>query len=137
MRQEFDNLLCTRYPKMFINRNGDKRDTCMSWGFECGDGWFTLIDRLCQNIQAYIDQNPHKQVPQVVVDQVKEKYGTLRFYTTGGDDLTRGMIWFAESMSGKICETCGHPGKVRTGGWFRALCDEHATNEENNINTQS
>lgn len=130
MKTELDELLCERYPKMFVNRHASMQETAMCWGFECGDGWFDLIDTLCATIQGYIDSNPGKNIPQVVVDQVKEKFGTLRFYTSGGDDMTRGMIWMAENMSGRICETCGNPGKQRGGGWIRTLCDEHAKKEE-------
>jgi hypothetical protein len=133
MREELDNLLCERYPKMFVDRNAGMQETCMCWGFECGDGWFDLIDELCANIQNYIDQNPSKQVPQVVVNQVKEKLGTLRFYTTGGDRLTDGMIWFAESMSGRICETCGLPGKTQGKGWISTRCQEHSKKKETDI----
>jgi hypothetical protein len=107
------------------------QESCMYWGFECRDGWFDLIDQLCDSIQRYIDQNPRLNVPQVVVEQVKEKFGTLRFYVSGGDDLTRGMIWFAESMSGRICETCGKFGKRRGHGWIYTACDEHTREEDN------
>lgn len=118
MREELDKLLCEKYPKMFVNRHKSMQETCMCWGFSCGDGWFDLIDQLCGNIQSYIDNNKHLNVPQVTVDQVKEKFGTLRFYVTGGNELIRGMIWFAESMSGRICETCGAPGKRRGRGYI-------------------
>jgi hypothetical protein len=106
MRKELDDLLCNKYPKMFVNRNAPMTETCMCWGFECGDGWFDLIDELCGTIQSYIDGNsrPDNEIQQVTVDQVKSKFGTLRFYATGGDRLTDGMIWFAENMSGRIPE---------------------------------
>jgi hypothetical protein len=129
MREELDSLLCQKYPKMFVNRNKSMQETCMYWGFECSDGWFDLIDKLCESIQSYIDNNSHapdRIIPQVTVDQVKEKFGTLRFYTTGGDRLIDGMIWFAESMSGRICETCGAPGKTRGKGYIYTACNEHA-----------
>jgi hypothetical protein len=128
MNKELDALLCQRYPKMFANRHADISTTAMSWGFSCGDGWFDLIDELCSNIQGYIDANsrPDRPIPQVVVDQVKEKFGTLRFYYTGGDDLISGMTWFAESMSGRVCETCGAPGQRQPGGWIKTACKEHA-----------
>lgn len=132
MREELDKLLCEKYPKMFVNRHKSMQETCMCWGFSCGDGWFDLIDQLCGNIQSYIDNNKHLNVPQVTVDQVKEKFGTLRFYVTGGNELIRGMIWFAESMSGRICETCGAPGKRRGRGYIYTACDEHAREGDNN-----
>lgn len=130
MKDEFDKILCEKYPKLFQNRHKPMTETAMCWGFECGDGWFDLIDKLCESIQNYIDNNPNTKCPQVVVDQVKEKFGGLRFYYTGGNDKIHGMVWFAESMSYRICETCGSPGKPRRSGWIRTLCDKHSENKE-------
>ena len=63
--------------------------------------------------------------PQVVADQVKEKFGTLRFYYHGGDSKVDGMVRMAESMSACMCEECGAPGTQTQGGWIRTLCDTH------------
>ena len=128
MKQEFDELLCNKYPKMFVNRNKSMQETAMCWGFSCGDGWFTLIEELCGNIQSYIDNNsrPGRIIPQVTVDQVKEKFGTLRFYYQGGNDVIDGMVWFAESMSGRICEVCGNPGIRQGTGWVYTACKAHS-----------
>ena len=41
-----------------------------------------------------------------------------------------GMVRMAESMSARMCETCGNPGKVRGRGWLTTLCDEHAEGRE-------
>jgi hypothetical protein len=132
MKQELDKLLCEKYPKMMVNRNKNMQETCMCWGFECGDGWFNILDQLMSNIQHHIDWNnqnfdkgykQYKQVAQVTLDQVKEKFGTLRFYYTGGDDIIDGMVRMAESMSGCTCEECGNIGKSRGGGWIHTYCD--------------
>jgi cell division ATPase FtsA len=64
-------------------------------------------------------------IPQVTLDQVKEKFGTLRFYYTGGDDYISGLVSMAESMSGVLCETCGKPGTSTRGGWIKTACKEH------------
>lgn len=141
MRDELDNLLCEKYPKIFVNRHADIRNTAMCWGFTHGDGWFNILDQLCDNIQSHIDwrngqrerllkDNPHnlkiqEEVPQVVAEQVKEKFGTLRFYYTGGDSVIDGMVRMAESMSGVTCEVCGNTGKRGGRGWIATLCDEH------------
>ena len=146
MREELDKLLCENYPKMFVNRNADMKETAMCWGFEHGDGWFNIIDALCLNIQHHINwrneqrelllkDNPwNRKIPdevaQVVVDQVKEKYGTLRFYYHGGDDIIDGMVRMAESMSAVMCETCGAPAKRRGGGWIYTACDAHTHEED-------
>jgi hypothetical protein len=134
MKQELDKLLCEKYPKMLINRNKPMTETCMCWGFECGDGWFTILDQLMSNIQHHIDWNnknfekgykQYKQVPQVTLDQVKEKFGTLRFYYQGGDDEISGMVRMAESMSAVTCEQCGNPGTTGGQGWITTLCETH------------
>ena len=127
MKQELDNQLCEKYPKMMINRNKPMTETCMCWGFECGDGWFNILDQLMGNIQRYIDwKNRNGEVvPQVTLDQVKEKFGTLRFYYTGGDDYIRGLASMAESISAVTCEECGAPGSTSGPGWVRTLCKEH------------
>jgi hypothetical protein len=64
-----------------------------------------------------------REVEQVVVDQVKEKFGTLRFYYHGGDDYIRGLVSMAESMSGVTCEGCGNLGERRRGGWIHTYCE--------------
>ena len=110
-----------------VNRNKDMKETCMCWGFECGNGWFTILDQLMGNIQHHIDwkNRTEEVVTQVTLDQVKEKFGTLRFYYTGGDDYIRGMVTMAEAMSGVTCETCGKPGTRTGGGWIKTVCKEH------------
>ena len=55
MRQELDEALCAKYPKMLRDRHKDKHETAMYWGFECGDGWYDLLDALMSNIQGHID----------------------------------------------------------------------------------
>ena len=139
MKQELDKLLCEKYPKMMVNRNKPMQETCMCWGFECGDGWFNVLDQLMGNIQHHIDWNnknfekgytQYKQVPQVTLDQIKEKFGTLRFYYTGGDDVIDGMVRMAESMSGVTCEECGNSGTTGGQGWLVTLCETHRTARE-------
>jgi hypothetical protein len=124
MRQELDQLLCEKYPAMMVNRNKDMKETCMCWGFECGDGWYNILNLLMSNIQHHIDWKNKKEqvVPQVTLDQVKEKFGTLRFYYTGGDEYIRGLVSMAESMSAVTCESCGNPGKQTHGGWIKTTC---------------
>lgn len=80
--------------------------------------------------EALADPEPEcrivpKACPQVVASQVKEKFGTLRFYYTGGDDKIDGMVRMAESMSARTCEECGSPGKSNSYGWITTLCDTH------------
>ena len=65
------------------------------------------------------------EIAQVTINQIKEKFGTLRFYYSGGDEYVSGAVSLAESMSGLTCEECGSIGERRSGGWIRTLCDTH------------
>ena len=64
-------------------------------------------------------------IPQVVATQVKEKFGGLRFYYSGGDDEIHGMVRLAESLSYAICEKCGVMNELvnrNHRGWIQTTC---------------
>lgn len=136
MSPDLDKKLCQKYPKIFRDRNGTIQETCMAWGFSHGDGWFNIVDSLCSSIQHHTDQKRKREpyagmadeefdeIHQPVAAQVKEKFGGLRFYISGGDDVVDGMISLAENLSYRTCEDCGAPGAPRKGGWVRTLCDK-------------
>lgn len=66
------------------------------------------------------------------IDQIKEKFSTLRFYYTGGDDEIAGMVSLAESLSAHICEYCGTTINVgRTSGWLITTCESCAIKHNN------
>lgn len=113
MNEQNSNYLKTTYPKIFSGKYG---------GFACGDGWFNIINMMCQLIQSHVDWR-QDTCPQVVAVQVKEKFGTLRFYYEGGDEYIQGITSMAEAMSGVTCEACGVPGTARHGGWIHVYCD--------------
>jgi hypothetical protein len=117
--EEMQNYFPAVFPKMFSGKYG---------GIAVGAGWFDLLNSTCQIIQSHLDWKP--DVPQVVVEQVKEKFGTLRFYYQGGDEFIQGVVALAEHMSGKICEECGAPGATGGTGWVTTLCETHRTERE-------
>lgn len=66
-----------------------------------------------------------ERVDRVIVDQVKEKFGALRFYYHGGDEVVDGMVRMAEAMSAVTCEKCGNPGSVHNSHyWVHTYCDK-------------
>jgi len=86
---------------------------------------------LCDSIQSYLTSNAHKDLSPVVAVQVKEKFGELRFYHTGGDDIIFGMVWLAESLSNTICEECGSTEHVgQTSGWIMTRCKQCVINSK-------
>ena len=52
MREELDKQLCAKYPQIFKNRFGSPKETLMCFGFECGDGWYNIIDILCGKLTS-------------------------------------------------------------------------------------
>ncbi|CAB5221194.1 hypothetical protein UFOVP244_103 [uncultured Caudovirales phage] len=83
-----------------------------------------LIEKVKESIPSSSLREVPEEVSQVVVSQVKEKFGTLRFYYYGGDEYVAGLVAMAESMSGCTCEDCGSPAKTRGRGWVYTRCDK-------------
>lgn len=121
MKLELENKLYSDYPELFIQRTLPMTQTCMCWGINCNDGWYNLIDNLCKEIQDYIDNTNSEQVEVV---QLKEKFGTLRFYTNHSDDTIYSFIEKAELLSSKTCEICGTTKNIGTTlGWIITCCE--------------
>jgi hypothetical protein len=58
----------------------------MAWGFECGDGWFEILWRLCVDLEPLVTGLERDTGEQFEVVQVKQKLGTLRFYVSHHTD---------------------------------------------------
>lgn len=99
-------------------------------GFALPAGWSALAESLCANLENHITQLPEEIRGEIYVAQVKEKFGGLRWYMNQQTPYIQGAISLAESLSYKICEVCGLPGKTRNGGWIRVLCDHDAALDE-------
>ena len=131
--------LYQKYSLLFDNRHKSPMESPMCFGIECNLGWYELLASVCwrifqheKNIADRIrirnenekpnDQSDLDYVP-VKFDQVKEKYGGLRVYYSGGDDYVDGVISMAEEYSYKVCEVCGNAGNPNKGGWISTLCE--------------
>ncbi len=181
MSPELEQKLFAKYPKIFRDANKSPQESCMAFGLEVGDGWYDLIDVLCEALtytyttSIEVDEEDGKRLgikpysykdgeiryffnvkpPQVVADQVKEKFGTLRFYhhleydesntslveTKKYSDLETinkryadyfdGIIHFADIASGHTCEVTGSEGQMHSRkGWFKVLNKELTTQEK-------
>lgn len=64
-------------------------------------------------------------IPPLKIDQIKEKFGGLRIYTTGGDKYAQGQIEFATWLADKTCMFTGQPGKrYNKGSWIVTASEE-------------
>ena len=125
MTKELQNELVRKYPEFFdyLKENQDGPLRPMLFGFECHDGWYTIIDILMSTIQSYIKWN-HKGM-KIELKQVKEKFGGLRFYIDGGDNQIDGMVTLAEHLSYATCEFCGTTNEIgRTTHWIFTICKQ-------------
>jgi hypothetical protein len=169
MSPELEHKLIEKYPDFFRDVTKSPQETCMCWGIDTGDGWYNIVDNLCgflkdlrENRHYYLklkdefrnDEN-HGSIdfscPEVVFDQVKSKYATLRVYwhfagienyedikskLEDPEELDRKIdtcmnivdtaIDFSEHLSSKTCEVTGKPGKLYSKGWCVTLCKEEA-----------
>jgi hypothetical protein len=130
MNINLSNQLKEKYPQQFSQLKY----------IECGDGWYDLLDKLCNVIQNRIDFNLRNNIDtNFYWSQIKEKFGGLRAYCYGADDYMRGGIDLAEHMSYIICEFSGERGKLRKQrkgdndepifAWWKTLSDKEATKE--------
>lgn len=79
-----------------------------------GPGWSDLIDQVFNLLESHRTE----------ATQVKEKFGLLRVYTYPASEELYDKIEEIEKRSGKICETCGAPGRtLNRGGWLRTICE--------------
>lgn len=85
----------------------------MRRGFQCADGWFILIWKLCEKLEPLVAEWERMTGSHFEVLQVKEKFGGLRFYTSGGNEEIHGCIRAAELKSLCTCEECGKLGRLR------------------------
>ena len=79
----------------------DPEETFMEFGFGCPDSWFNLLWNLCEKIREELMQDEELEESFRVL-QVKEKWGTLRFYVIGANEKIREMIEEAMEESQKI-----------------------------------
>lgn len=105
MKAELQQKIFDKYPKIFGDRTKPMTETCMCWGIDVGDGWYEIIDTLCEALtntyttSIQVDEEDGMRLgiepynfdgktsyyftiepPQVIASQVKEKFGMLRFY---------------------------------------------------------
>lgn len=108
-----------------IDNVARQREYAIEWNDRVNDSdheWTAFGDRKVRAVPDLVEQ--------VEATQIKEKFGTLRFYYSGGDDYIRGLEAMADSMSARLCEDCGKPGKTGGKNWIKTQCREHRKEED-------
>ncbi len=128
IQERFVEKLMSAYPQLFPkDADGKPREPdCHVW---CPVGWQPMVEELCANLCKIVEE---KNVV-FQIEQIKEKFGGLRFYYFyKGDrvDEIADLIHEAEERSFKICEVTGEDGELRIKGkgygWLKTLSDAEA-----------
>lgn len=107
--------------------------------FECAFGWYDIIRDLSKKIEKILEEHAERhealegeesQYREMYAVQIKEKYGTLRFYMSWETDEISELIRKAEELSAKTCEICGKPGMMRDETWYKVRCDDCYSGEK-------
>jgi hypothetical protein len=121
MTIELEDNLIIKYRPLFKNKDDDMISLIGCFGFECGNGWYKLIDDTLNKInQKVIELN----IKYFEIVQIKQKFGSLRIYTNFHIEEIEDIIEDAEDLSKIICEGCGKSGKLRNDGYLMILCDK-------------
>lgn len=131
MNVKLTEQLFQQFPRLYRKSEGDGDISLMNWGFSHGDGWFKIVWDISQAVEDEARRRGidpmSREWPRAV--QVKEKFGTLRFYLRA-PAVAEGEKTFFEIVeeiairSESTCERCGMPGKFREGGWVHTHCDK-------------
>jgi hypothetical protein len=75
MQQFLEQRLCQAFPEIFADSGKSPQESNMAFGCDFGDGWYDILEELCQQLQAI------REASGIITraTQIKEKYGTLRF----------------------------------------------------------
>src|SRR3546814_10975613 len=87
----------------------------------CPVGWLPLMERAASQAENCLDEGA---LAAVRTAQIKEKFGTLRWYLHGINGRLRAIVDLAEATSRITCLACGAPGEWRRDLlWILTLCD--------------
>jgi len=120
MNQDLTNTLFKKYSSLFQPEEirNDMRQSCMYWGFSCGEGWYDILDR---TFAKFAELN----LEGFYIEQVKEKFGGLRIYTNITNDDIEKIIDEAETEAENTCERCGKPSSIAViNHWYSTVCEE-------------
>jgi hypothetical protein len=100
--------------------------------WEYNKPFYSFVEKFRQRSYKCVKYNK-VYPPAVKIDQIKEKFGELRFYYSGGDKEVAGMVRFAEYLCNKTCEVSGEKGELCSNrGWYKTLSPK--IREENSYN---
>ena len=95
-------------------------------------GWRKAFGiRMCEDIKkALLDEGGYKHLYNYRIMDIKEKYGSLRWYDVGSSKKVQKIIAMYEYISFRTCIICGDLADGFTEGWISPYCTK-CEKEEN------
>lgn len=129
--EKYNKELIKEYP--FLERRNVFTDEPMNnfmftWLDNMPEGWRIafgkeICDELKQALIDYDNKNGTDMLHNYRIHQIKEKYGSLRWYDNGVTPEMSVIISKYEMMSEKICIICGEKAVYSTKGWISPYCE--------------
>ena len=122
--------LCKRYPFLIVcDWNGKPLGYEFTYLDDMPEGWRkTFGKEMCEEIRRVLVKANYLNKYRVI--QVKEKYGSLRWYDDGAPSSIyhelQDVIDKYEEMSVRTCIRCGRPATKISLGWISPFCDKCA-----------
>lgn len=129
MKLELQQKLFKDCPELFKFHNHEGPPYWpIKFGIDTEDGWNDIVINLCYELESILKTLPKNEESILGCVQIKEKFGGLRFYMSGYDidNKVENLIIEAEHKCWKICERCGHEGKLVSTRrkWLLTLCPQ-------------
>lgn len=147
--QEQNRALCDTYPFLDRNRRWGAKDCpdglkpgapedLKEWDYEyteldcMPDGWrIAFGEQLCAELKTELESAG--LLNQYRILQIKEKYGTLRWYDNGNTKAGHEILRKYEDISARTCICCGKPATRITKGWISPYCDDCCPQDEPSV----
>ena len=86
------------------------------------EGWFELFLQMCEDIREPLEKGGCLDRFRFL--DVKEKYGSMRLYSSGATEEVQDILFKYEFLSQQVCCLCGKPATLETDGYICPYCDE-------------
>ena len=129
---EQNKQLCETYPFLLPhNRWTDEVSEDFDYSYTeldaMPDGWRKAFGlQMCNELKEALEKI--NKINEFRIEQIKEKFGELRFYTNWINDDINKIINKYEVISRRTCICCGKPATQITTGWISPFCDECVEN---------
>lgn len=92
------------------------------------DGWRAAFgEQLCEELKAELEKAG--ALDSYRITQIKEKFGTMRWYDSGNTEAGYKILSKYEALSIRTCICCGKPATRIATGWISPYCDDCCSGE--------